>query len=65
MEAPKFNNFEKYKTSEVLNEFGIHRNTLNNYVKAGYIAPCPTKIKCRENKYLGRDLNKLAKQLGY
>lgn len=58
-EKPDFKPLGRYSTMDVINILGIHRNTLRNYVKAGLILPLPKKMNRKENRYLGRDLNRL------
>lgn len=59
-EKTNFKPLGRYPTKEVLKVFGFHRNTLRNYINAGYISPLPRKINRKENMFLGRDLNKLS-----
>lgn len=63
IEKPVFKPLGRYPTSVVLEMLGIHRNTLANYCKAGLIMPLPKKINRKENRYLGRDLNRLSNLL--
>lgn len=60
-EHPDFKPLGRYSTTDAVKRLEIHRNSLNNYVKAGYISPLPKRVNRKENKYLGRDLNNLWK----